>query len=101
MVSAVVLARSLQKCYLRPQHCNKEISQLGALHKNQSEDKEETSALRKFLCPPGPPPCGRCGAWQGSNQLGQCLLGSMVREKRGHTIQGCDPEGVESHSRQK
>lgn len=79
MASAVVLGRSLQKCYFRPQHCNKEISQLGQARK--SEDRRRKLQLPKFHCPPGAPPCGRCGAWQGRTQLGWSLGGRRAKSR--------------------
>lgn len=41
--------------------------------KSARGQEEKTSALPKFRCPPGAPPCGRCGAWQGGTQPGQGL----------------------------
>lgn len=65
MVSAMFLACSLQQCYLRPQHCNKEISQLGQCKPVQDRSRK----LQRF------PNCSAPAALQGLPLVGDAEHG--------------------------
>lgn len=67
------------------------------VRENQLEDRRrKTSALPKFCCPPGAPPCGRCRAWQGGTQAGRGLR--EEGERSSHTPGVRTPRAVESRS---